>query len=79
MKALRSKVFHHAVVVVALVLGIFSVATGMTLLQLVPSQESAVAHPDYPVALLLIALAVVALTLAAKLVLDPRCAPRNAS
>jgi hypothetical protein len=77
MKTLRAQIVRYAVAAVLFVMGISSASLGLTLLKLLPVQASFDnTPPHYGVALSFVALGVIALTMMANLLTNPRLMPQ---
>lgn len=80
MKTLRAHIVHYTVAIVLFVMGICSASLGLTMLKLLPVQASFDSTPPhYGVALSFVALGVVALTMMANLLTNPRLMPQPAA
>lgn len=75
MKLNRQTLVHFAVIAALFIIGVFSAALGMTLMHLLQVQQQFGTPPNYPAALALLGVGVVALTLMMRQATDPRCAP----
>lgn len=79
MKAIRARIVHYAVAAVLFVLGICSASLGLTLLKLLPVQATFDSTPPhYGMAVTFVALGVIALTMMASLLTNPRLMPQPA-
>lgn len=79
MKAIRARIIHYSVAAVLFMLGIGSASLGLTLLKLLPVQATFdSAPPSYGIALTFLVLGVIALTMMASLLTNPRLMPQPA-